>query len=68
MNIITKPIKSVNEKVHAAFEYDLTPIVCVGETLEERESDTTVEKVSHQVKEAFKAVDGTNANKSGYCL
>ncbi|QUW23326.1 triose-phosphate isomerase [Sporosarcina sp. Marseille-Q4063] len=56
--------QSVNEKVHAAFEYDLTPIVCVGETLDERESNTTVEKVSHQVKEAFKAVDGNNAKKA----
>ena len=56
--------QAVNEKVHAAFEYDLTPIVCVGETLEERESKTTVEKVSHQVREAFKAVDGANAKKA----
>ena len=32
--------ESVNQKVHAAFEYNLTPIVCVGETLEERESGT----------------------------
>ena len=27
--------ESVNRKVHAAFEYNLTPIVCVGETLED---------------------------------
>ena len=31
----------------------LTPIVCVGESLEERESGTTVEKVAGQVKKAF---------------
>ena len=41
------------KKVHAAFKYELTPIVCVGETFEERESGTTVEKVAGQVKEAF---------------
>ena len=56
--------ESVNRKVHAAFEYKLTPIVCVGESLEERESNTTVEKVAHQVKEAFKSVDTNNASKA----
>ena len=49
--------ESVNQKVHAAFEYNLTPIVCVGETLEERESGTTVEKVAAQVKEAFAGIN-----------
>ena len=44
---------SVNRKVHAAFEYNLTPIVCVGESLEERESGGTVDKVAGQVKKAF---------------
>ncbi len=27
----------INQKIHAAFDYDLIPIVCVGETLEERQ-------------------------------
>ncbi len=31
----------INQKVYAAFEYGLTPIVCVGETLEQRESNKT---------------------------
>ena len=30
--------ESVNKKTIAAFEHGLTPIVCCGETLEERES------------------------------
>ena len=30
--------ESVNQKVQAAFEYNLTPIICVGETFEEREN------------------------------
>lgn len=38
----------VNAKVLAALETDLTPIVCVGETLEEREADKTTEVVSSQ--------------------
>ncbi len=53
--------ESVNRKVHAALAEDLTPIVCVGESLEERESGTTVEKVANQVKQAFKGIHAANA-------
>ena len=55
---------AVNRKVHAAFNANLTPIVCVGETLEERESGSTVEKVAGQVKNAFEAVSSENAAKA----
>ena len=64
MSIINETDESVNRKVHAAFDYQLTPIVCVGESLEERESGTTVEKVADQVKAAFKAVESNNATKA----
>ena len=30
--------ETVNKKAHAAFKYGITPIVCVGETFEEREA------------------------------
>ena len=30
--------EAVNKKAHAAFKHHLTPIVCCGETLEQRES------------------------------
>jgi triosephosphate isomerase len=33
--------ETVNKKTHAAFKYGLTPIVCVGEKLEEREGGST---------------------------
>jgi triosephosphate isomerase (TIM) len=33
--------ETVNKKVHAAFQYGLIPIVCVGEKLEEREANQT---------------------------
>src|SRR4051794_24115530 len=39
----------VNKKVKAVFEHGMTPIMCVGETLEERESGGTEEKVVGQV-------------------
>lgn len=41
---------SVNQKILAAFECDLTPIVCVGETLEQREADQTAAVIAEQVK------------------
>jgi triosephosphate isomerase (TIM) len=40
----------VNKKTKAALEGNLTPIVCVGETLEEREADRTNEVVGTQVR------------------
>ncbi|TCS95722.1 triose-phosphate isomerase [Hazenella coriacea] len=40
----------VNKKVKATLAGGLTPIVCVGEGLEERESGQTKEVVQHQVK------------------
>jgi triosephosphate isomerase len=42
--------KSVNQKIKAAIAFGLTPIVCVGETLEENESGKTEAVVSRQVK------------------
>lgn len=43
----------VNKKVHAAFENGLTPIICVGESLEERESGTTNQVVDTQTVAAL---------------
>ncbi len=40
----------VNRKVKAAFEHGLTPIMCVGETLAEREEGGTEAKVERQVR------------------
>ena len=39
----------VNKKVIAIFRHGMTPILCVGETLEEREADGTEAKVVGQV-------------------
>ena len=36
----------VNRKVHAVLAAGMTPIMCVGETLEEREAGSTEAKVS----------------------
>ena len=44
---------TVNKKVHAALEAGLRPIVCVGESLEQRELDVTEELITYQVKIAL---------------
>lgn len=52
--------ETVNKKVHAAFNHDLTPIVCVGESLEQREANETMDHVETQVK---KAIEGLSAEQ-----
>jgi triosephosphate isomerase len=42
----------VNRKVRAVFNHSMTPILCVGETLEERDLGNTEEKVDRQVRSA----------------
>ena len=49
--------ETVNKKVKAAFENGLKPIVCVGETLEQRESGKVEEIITNQTK---LALDGLN--------
>src|ERR671931_185364 len=51
----------VNRKVRAVLAHDMTPIVCVGETLEERDAGGTESRVTEQVRRAFDGVDGQQA-------
>jgi triosephosphate isomerase len=46
----------VNLKAKAVLKHAMTPIVCVGETLEEREAGSTEEKVETQVREGLKGI------------
>lgn len=46
----------MNKKVHAAIEADLIPIICVGESLEQRELGVTMELITYQVKCALAGV------------
>ncbi len=48
--------EAVNKKTHQALRFDLTPIVCVGESLEIREAGDTDLHVSAQVKEGLKGL------------
>ncbi|HZR08989.1 MAG TPA: triose-phosphate isomerase [Myxococcales bacterium] len=56
--------EGVNRKLRAALEAQLHPIVCVGETLQEREANRTWEVVSRQVRGAFA---GLGAEAIGAC-
>ena len=46
----------VNKKVLAVLGAGMTPILCCGETLEEREADTTAERVGSQVRAGLAGV------------
>lgn len=45
--------EAVNKKAHAAFAHKLTPIVCCGETLEQREAGETNDFVGSQIEKGL---------------
>jgi triosephosphate isomerase len=53
--------EGVNLKVKAVLKHGMTPIVCVGETLEEREADATAARVTSQTNAAFAGVKAADA-------
>ncbi len=54
---------TVNLKLKAALEAGLTPIVCVGEVLEEREAGITEDVLRRQCTRAFHKLSGKKASK-----
>ncbi len=54
---------TVNRKLKTALEAGLTPIVCVGEVLEEREAGLTEDVLRRQCLRAFHAISGKKAGK-----
>ncbi len=53
--------ETVNKKVLKAFEHGLTPIICCGETLTQREQGITIDFVRQQIKIAFQNVTAEQA-------
>lgn len=51
----------INKKLKKAFKHSLTPILCVGESLEQRESGTTEEVIRAQV---VKDLEGLSADEA----
>ena len=54
---------TVNLKLKAALEHGLTPIVCVGEVLEEREAGLTEDVLRRQCMRAFSSISAKKAAK-----
>ena len=57
--------EGVNKKIKAALAHGLTPMVCVGESLEQNEAGETHSFVSGQVKAAFA---GLTAEQASVCV
>lgn len=49
--------ETVNKKIQAALRHGLVPILCVGETLAERDQDKTLKVIETQLREGLKGVD-----------
>jgi len=55
--------ESVNNKIKASLRHDLTPIVCVGETLSERESGQTFKVLDDHIENGLKGITDTDILK-----
>ncbi len=55
--------ETVNKKVKAVFAHGMTPILCVGETLQERDTGGTEDKVTRQIRAALQNVKPEDAPK-----
>ncbi len=49
--------ETVNKRMHAALNAGITPIVCLGETLEQRRTGKTEEVLDEQIEKSLKGVD-----------
>ena len=54
--------EDVNRKVQAVLAQGMTPIVCVGETLEEREAGSTLGRVADQLSRSLTGVNRSQAS------
>ena len=58
---IAETDETVNKKVLKAFEHGITPIICCGETLTQREQGVTIDFIRQQIKIAFLNVTAAQA-------
>lgn len=62
-HIFRETDEELNKKMHAALEGGLTAVLCVGETLEEREGGKAHDVIKKQFTEGFKGIDARTAAK-----
>ena len=55
--------ETVNKRLKAALKVSLTPIVCIGEVLEEREADKTLDVIEKQLKEGLNGLSEDEMEK-----
>ena len=55
--------EDVNKKIKKILEYGMTPIMCCGETLEQREMDITIEHIRMQIKKGLYGLTAEDAEK-----
>jgi len=55
--------ETVNLKVKSALSNNINPIVCVGETLQQREEKIHIELVQNQVRKAFEGIENNEVSK-----
>lgn len=55
--------ETVNKKVKSALKHSLTPIICVGETLKEREADKTLDVIKSHVTGALEGLSKEDVGK-----
>ena len=53
--------ETVNKKILKAFEHGITPIICCGESLTQREQGITIDWIRQQIKIAFQNVTADQA-------
>ena len=53
----------VNQKIKRALDVNIKPVVCIGETIDERKSGKTTEVLNRQLNKAFEEIDVLSANK-----
>lgn len=63
-NILNETDREINLKVKALSAYGLTPIICIGETIEERKSQDTINVVTGQLVRALAGISPDDAAKA----
>lgn len=56
--------EAVNLKAISALNHEITPIICCGETLEQRESNKLVDVITNQITKAYKDISPIDVTKT----